>query len=121
MIFLFIRFLPVISITEMRELVHETQSRARTRRGRHGGLAGRRRHERAHRRSRRFTGLLAEFDKPEDVLAATRDAYAQGYRFMEAYTPFPVEGLAEALGFHHNGIARIVLLGGLAAGSAAFS
>ena len=28
-----------------------------------------------------------------------RDAYAAGYRFMEAYTPFPVEGLAEALGF----------------------
>ena len=54
-------------------------------------------------------GLLAEFDKPEDVVAATRDAYAQGYRFMEAYTPFPVDGLAESLGFHHNGIARVVL------------
>jgi Protein of unknown function (DUF3341) len=35
-------------------------------------------------------GLLAEFDKPEDVVAATREAYAQGYRFMEAYSPFPV-------------------------------
>ena len=54
-------------------------------------------------------GLLAEFDKPEDVVAATRDAYARGYRFMEAYTPFPVEGLAEALGFHRNGIATVVL------------
>ena len=50
-------------------------------------------------------GLLAEFDKPEDVVAATREAYAEGYRFMEAYTPFPVDGLAEALGFHRNGIA----------------
>jgi Alternative complex III, ActD subunit len=65
-------------------------------------------------------GLLAEFDKPEDVVAATRDAYAAGYRFMEAYTPFPVEGLAEALGFHRNGIARIVLLGGLLGGLGGF-
>jgi hypothetical protein len=65
-------------------------------------------------------GLLAEFDKPADVVAATRDAYAAGYRFMEAYTPFPVEGLAEALGFEHNGIARIVLLGGLIGGLGGF-
>lgn len=65
-------------------------------------------------------GLLAEFDKPEDVVAATRDAYAAGYRFMDAYTPFPVEGLAEALGFHRDGIARIVLLGGLFGGLGGF-
>ena len=58
-------------------------------------------------------GLLAEFDKPEDVVAATREAYARGYRFMEAYSPFPVEGLAEALGFERNGIARVVLIGGV--------
>ena len=54
------------------------------------------------------------------MVAATREAYAQGYRFMEAYTPFPVEGLAEALGFHRNGIARIVLLGGLCGGLGGF-
>ena len=54
-------------------------------------------------------GILAEFDKPEDVVAATLDAYAQGYRFMEAYTPFPVDGLAEALGFHRNGYHRLRL------------
>ncbi len=65
-------------------------------------------------------GLLAEFDNPADVIAATRDAYAEGYRFMEAYSPFPVEGLAEALGFHRNGISRIVLLGGLAGGIGGF-
>jgi hypothetical protein len=65
-------------------------------------------------------GLLAEFDKPEDVVAATRAAYAHGYRYMEAYSPFPVEGLAEALGFHHNGIARVVLIGGLCGGLGGF-
>ena len=65
-------------------------------------------------------GLLAEFDKPQDVVAATRDAYAHGYRFMEAYTPFPVEGLAESLGFERNGIALVVLIGGVIGGLGGF-
>ena len=49
-------------------------------------------------------GLMAEFDRPEDLVEATRHAYERGYRLMEAYSPFPVEGLAEALGFHRNRI-----------------
>jgi hypothetical protein len=61
-------------------------------------------------------GLMAEFDDPEDLLQATRRAYETGYRMMEAYTPFPVEGLADALGFRHNRIAAIVLIGGLVGG-----
>jgi hypothetical protein len=65
-------------------------------------------------------GLLAEFETPHDVVTATRHAYERGYRMMEAYTPFPVEGLAEALGFHHNGIARVVLIGGLIGGLGGF-
>ena len=43
-------------------------------------------------------GLMAEFDSPERSVEATRGAYERGYRLMDAYTPFPVEGLAEALG-----------------------
>ncbi len=65
-------------------------------------------------------GLLAEFEKPDDLVAATRHAYDRGYRMMEAYTPFPVDGLAEALGFHQNGIARVVLIGGLLGGLGGF-
>src|SRR5207249_4530762 len=58
-------------------------------------------------------GLLAEFREPEELLEAVRRAYDAGYRRMDAYTPFPVEGLAEAL---HTGPSRlpfIVLIGGL--------
>ena len=40
-------------------------------------------------------------------------AYAAGYRRMDAYSPFPVEGLAEAIGFTHEPAAAGVLLGGL--------
>ena len=58
-------------------------------------------------------GLMAEFDNPNDLLAATTRARVEGYRQMDAYTPFPVEGLAEALGFQHTRVPLIVLIGGL--------
>ncbi len=51
------------------------------------------------------------------MLAATREAYRIGYRNMDAYTPYPVEGLAEALGVHNTGVPLITLLGGIAGGS----
>jgi hypothetical protein len=56
---------------------------------------------------------LAEFEKPEMLLSAAHAAYRDGYRRMDAYTPFPVEGLAEAIGFRHTRLPLIVLLGGL--------
>ena len=58
-------------------------------------------------------GLLAEFTDPEDLLAAARRAHAEGYRQMDAYTPFPVHGLSEAVGFHRTRLPVIVLLGGI--------
>jgi Alternative complex III, ActD subunit len=65
-------------------------------------------------------GLMAEFDRPEDLLEATRHAYDRGYRMMDAYTPFPIDGLAEALGFERNRIALVVLVGGLLGGIGGF-
>ncbi|MBI4537330.1 MAG: DUF3341 domain-containing protein [candidate division NC10 bacterium] len=56
---------------------------------------------------------MAEFDTPEAVLAAARRAYARGYRRMDAYTPFPVEGLSEAIGFQHTCLPLLVLIAGL--------
>ena len=57
-------------------------------------------------------GALAEFDAPESVVAAAERAYAEGYRKMEAYSPMPVDGLAEAIGFRRNNMAAIVFLAG---------
>jgi hypothetical protein len=59
-------------------------------------------------------GLMAEFDSPEALLEATQQAYAKGYRRMDAYTPFAVEGLDEALGSHRDWLPLLVLLGGIA-------
>jgi hypothetical protein len=66
------------------------------------------------RRKPRYYGLMAEFDSPTAIVEATRRAYAEGYRRMDTYTPFPVEGLAEEMHFHRTGVPLIVLLGGLA-------
>jgi hypothetical protein len=58
-------------------------------------------------------GLMAEFESTEDLLKAAGHAYAEGYRKMDAYTPFPVEGLAEAIGFHKTYVPLVCLIGGL--------
>ena len=58
-------------------------------------------------------GVMAEFENPEDVVAAARQAYAAGYRRMDAYSPFPIEELSEAVGFHHTWLPWIVLGGGI--------
>ena len=65
-------------------------------------------------------GLIAEYTRPEDLLVAARRAYERGYRRMDAYTPFPVEGLAEAIGFTHNRMPLIVLIGGLCGAATAY-
>ncbi|MEK7409259.1 MAG: DUF3341 domain-containing protein [Acidobacteriota bacterium] len=56
---------------------------------------------------------MAEFDNPEDLVDAARRAYQEGYRKMDAYTPYPVEGLADAIGFRRTRIPLIVLIGGI--------
>src|SRR5215471_4037588 len=58
-------------------------------------------------------GLLAEFESPDELVEAVRRARAAGYRKMDAYTPFPVEHLAEEFGFHRSALPLVVLIGGL--------
>jgi hypothetical protein len=58
-------------------------------------------------------GLMAEFENPTDVVAAARRAHEEGYRKMDAYSPFPIEELSEAIGFHRNRLPLIVLIGGV--------
>jgi hypothetical protein len=70
--------------------------------------------------STRLYGLLAEYKSPEALVEAAEKTYARGYRRIDAFSPFPVEGLAEAIGFHSNRIPLIVLIGGLTGGIGAF-
>jgi hypothetical protein len=71
------------------------------------------------RRSQLF-GVMGEFSTPEDLLAATKKAREAGYKHVEAYTPFPVEGLSEAVGFKWTAVPLLTLAGGLGGGLTGF-
>jgi hypothetical protein len=61
-------------------------------------------------------GLMAEFDSVQTLLAAANRTREAGYKRIDAYSPFPVEGLAEAIGFHHDEVPLVVLIGALLGG-----
>ena len=61
-------------------------------------------------------GLMAEFEKPADLVRACRAAREAGYQRMDAYTPFPIEAVFEALDLHRNALPLIVLCGGILGG-----
>jgi hypothetical protein len=58
-------------------------------------------------------GLTAEFASAHEALEAVRASRGAGYRRIEAYTPYPVEGLPEALGLRQSPVPLLTLIGGL--------
>lgn len=65
-------------------------------------------------------GVMGEFETPEQILAAAKAARAAGYKHIEAYTPIPVEGLSETIGFRWTAVPLITLIGGLGGGLTGF-
>lgn len=63
-------------------------------------------------------GIIAEFSDADAILHAAERAYSEGYRKMEAYSPFPVHGLAEALGPEDHRVKWLIFFGGIAGVSA---
>jgi Protein of unknown function (DUF3341) len=66
-------------------------------------------------------GLMAEFGSAQDLVAAAHKTHAAGYQKIDAYSPFPIEGLAEAIGFHKNRVPLVVLIGGLIGGLSGYA
>lgn len=62
-------------------------------------------------------GLMAEFDNPTDAVAAARRVHEEGYKRIDAFSPYPVEELSEAIGVHRTPMSLIVLIGGLLGGT----
>ncbi|HEX4083531.1 MAG TPA: DUF3341 domain-containing protein [Chthoniobacteraceae bacterium] len=65
-------------------------------------------------------GLMAEFETHEELLKAAREARDLGYRQMDGFTPFPVEGMPEALGRKRTMVPLIVLCGGIFGGTGGY-
>jgi Protein of unknown function (DUF3341) len=65
-------------------------------------------------------GLMIQLLTPEDVLEAVRRARQAGFREMDAYSPYPVEGLAVELGMRRSRIPSVVLIAGLVGAGAGF-
>lgn len=65
-------------------------------------------------------GMIAEFDTPEELEAAASKAYEAGYRQMDAYSPFPIHGLAERMGVRKTLVSLFTLMGGLTGAAVAF-
>jgi hypothetical protein len=66
-------------------------------------------------------GMMAEFDSPARLVEAAHRTHAAGYQKIDAYSPFPVEGLADAIGFHKNAVPLVVLIGGLIGGLSGYA
>ena len=64
-------------------------------------------------------GLLAEFAKPEELLAAAKRVAGEGYKKIDAYTPFAVHGVDEAIGAKTI-LPWIIFGGGLTGGLTGF-
>jgi hypothetical protein len=59
---------------------------------------------------------MAEFKEPQQLLDAAHAVRAAGLLRVDAYSPFPVEGLAEAIGMPRDRIPLYALVGGLIGG-----
>jgi Protein of unknown function (DUF3341) len=65
-------------------------------------------------------GLMAEFDDAQALVEATKRTYAEGYRRMDTYSPFPIEAAWEAMHVNDRRVQLFILLGGLAGAIAGF-
>lgn len=65
-------------------------------------------------------GLLAEFGTPEKLVEAAKAMRKADCGDLDAFSPFPVEGLADALDFHTSAVQTATLIGGFVGAASAF-
>jgi hypothetical protein len=65
-------------------------------------------------------GVIAEFTGAQELLDGANAAREAGYTEMDAYSPFPIHGLNEAVGFHRTRLPLVVLIGGILGGLGGF-
>jgi hypothetical protein len=60
-----------------------------------------------------YFGLMAEFEREEDFIEATRKVAAEGYHKLDAYMPYPIHEILDILHLHKNPLPKIVLICGI--------
>lgn len=65
-------------------------------------------------------GFMAEFKDPHEAVVAAEKIHKAGYRKIDAYSPYPHEELAEAIGMHHTRLPLLVLICGIIGGLSGF-
>lgn len=65
-------------------------------------------------------GLIAEFGEAQELVNAANAAREAGFTQMDAFSPFPIHGLHEAVGMHETKLPLLVLLGGIIGGLSGF-
>ncbi len=68
----------------------------------------------------RVFGLLAEFDTAAALVEAARQAKAAGYARIEGFSPFPIDDLADAIGFADARVPLACLAGGIVGAAGGF-
>ncbi|MFW5825212.1 MAG: DUF3341 domain-containing protein [Marinobacter sp.] len=69
----------------------------------------------------RLYGIMARFDTADALTRASRAAVEAGYRELDAFAPFPVPGLDQALGLRRSRLTIFALVAGVVAGAGAFA
>jgi len=124
---LFVRFVPMISVHEVNEFIHSHDVEGADRspepleaRGSMGPPPAESGSLDLPPPGAELHGVSAEFDTPAALREAAHRVHEAGYRRVEAYSPFPVEGLDEALQLRNSRVPRWVLGGGLLGASLFF-
>ncbi|MDP9055179.1 MAG: DUF3341 domain-containing protein [Acidobacteriota bacterium] len=66
-------------------------------------------------------GLMAEFETAGELVAAARRTREAGFKKFDAYTPFPIHELDDAMDLHDNRVSLFTLIGGLIGCAGGFS
>lgn len=65
-------------------------------------------------------GVIAEFNDPQSLLDGANAARQHGYTDIDAFSPIPIHGMAEAIGFHKSRLSLVVLIMGILGGAGGF-
>jgi hypothetical protein len=66
-------------------------------------------------------GVMAEFETPTQLVDAARRVREAGYKNFDAYSPYPIHEMDDAMDLHDNRVSLITLIGACLGGIGGFS